>query len=580
MVLLPVLFVFGVSSGWAAPLASEEVWELQPLVHFQSPLEAWESETDQGALQAVSARALDLGQSLSKEAGAPVLSTGRPGGMVQVRGSGAGSDEVEARTLGIPLNPAQGGGFDLSTFPAWYWSHYRYAEGRTAGMSLDLTPWTARALDEDSQQRGRLHAQGDTLGVYEVAASLKGSRRSPWALQIGTAQGATQGWTAGMSAQVLARAKASTRVHLLATDRLVQDDGGGMNPGGTQHSRRVLPVVQQLVRSGSRQIQFAGFIDWGDTTYRSPSIGTEMRSQTSQLGAQVLAQDRHSGWQWLGSARHVAFMIDGQRPPEETWAGLRLAKGLAQEDRAGLEPSIGLDWLDTLGFLPQAALAYRHSDSQASGWSATLRYSQKAPTLVDRFFDWGTFFQGNRALRPEHSIKAIAAIRGATERQEGQWRLEAYLEGRLDSQVLNGTRVDNLGQGYIAGLETQSSWTWLEGWTLTGNIRATASRVTQLGLSYPYLPALASRWSQGFAPWGDRGAAFELGYETSESVQILGVTPSVLPGWGTFDLTVTLPLARTSALELGVQNLMGESFQKVQGYPLGRSAVLAWNATF
>jgi hypothetical protein len=81
---------------------------------------------------------------------------GSPGSLSQIRGMGISAEDTNVQAFGIPLNYAQGGGFDFSVFPAYLWTDLRWRLGgnplsldpRGVSGTLSLTPWSARALHE------------------------------------------------------------------------------------------------------------------------------------------------------------------------------------------------------------------------------------------------------------------------------------------------------------------------------------------------------------------------------------------------------------------------------------------------
>ena len=95
-----------------------------------------------------------LQKSLSDQIALPVISTSVPGNNVQFRGLGRSAEDTDVQAFGIPLNPPQGGGFDLSIFPQFIWSSYEFQPGPALGTfdprgtagSLTLVPWTEQAL--------------------------------------------------------------------------------------------------------------------------------------------------------------------------------------------------------------------------------------------------------------------------------------------------------------------------------------------------------------------------------------------------------------------------------------------------
>ncbi len=95
------------------------------------------------------------------------------------------------QALGIPLNPPQGGGFDLSIFPQFIWSGFQYQAGPALGTfdprgtagSLTLLPWSAEAL-KLSKQATRVTAFYSSAKLFQVSAAVSDGKSFAGALQI------------------------------------------------------------------------------------------------------------------------------------------------------------------------------------------------------------------------------------------------------------------------------------------------------------------------------------------------------------------------------------------------------------
>ena len=94
--------------------------------------------------------------SLQNQLPIPITDSGKPGNLGQVRGFGPSAEDVDVQAFGLSLNPPQGGGFDLSTFPQFLWSSFNFQSGpalnsmnqSAASGTLRLIPWSVQALKE------------------------------------------------------------------------------------------------------------------------------------------------------------------------------------------------------------------------------------------------------------------------------------------------------------------------------------------------------------------------------------------------------------------------------------------------
>jgi hypothetical protein len=112
----------------------------------------------------------------------PMDDRGSPGAYTSFRGLGRSADDTNVQTLGIPLNGPQGGGFDLSTFPQFLWSGYRFQLSPSAAAfdpssvsgTLSLVPWTQKALFEKGREQVfQLSELYSSSGLTQVAAGSR-----------------------------------------------------------------------------------------------------------------------------------------------------------------------------------------------------------------------------------------------------------------------------------------------------------------------------------------------------------------------------------------------------------------------
>jgi hypothetical protein len=93
-------------------------------------------------------------KALEENLSLPVSQYGSGAPLSQFKGLGRSVEDTNVQTLGVPLNLPQGGGFDFSTFPQFFWASYRFQAGaglgaydpRAVSGTLTLTPWTYETL--------------------------------------------------------------------------------------------------------------------------------------------------------------------------------------------------------------------------------------------------------------------------------------------------------------------------------------------------------------------------------------------------------------------------------------------------
>ena len=132
---------------------------------------------------------------------------------MQFRGLGRSAEDTDVQALGIPLNPPQGGGFDLSIFPQFLWASFEFQAGPALGTfdprgtagSLTLVPWTSQALASGLAGSGRAIALGSTANLFQVSAAASDGKSV--AAVVGTSAGAAQGPSAAFERALGCRAK-------------------------------------------------------------------------------------------------------------------------------------------------------------------------------------------------------------------------------------------------------------------------------------------------------------------------------------------------------------------------------------
>jgi hypothetical protein len=539
-----------------------------------------------------------VGQQLGIESNLNVSASGRAGARASIVGLGRSAEETDVRTLGISLNPPQGGGFDFSTFPSGFWSDWRISmaqvsatDVRSTGGRMELLPWTAaQVLSEPGESaRIRLLESASTLDVFESSVGWAGAsrRQAAW---VGWSLGEVQGPSASLS-WVGRSATWKSDAHLLFSDLLGQSPGSLSfpTPGATQRSRRIVPVLGAS-RTGTwlGEVSFRAFGDWGLMDYSAPSIAYGSTDHSRRLG--LLAKVRSEPWRSEVGFSAEESRLDqegGSLSPNPEWTLQAWAqRAWGEPEVVRLEPSVSAIWVTGLssGGGLQAGVVARHSFEEVEGLTTGLNLTSKlrVPSLLNRFYQ-SPFFMGNPNLEPERvwgarwslSLGAPGSGRGGS----SFWTdLSAFHEYRENVLLTTGVFIpSNSGLAQLSGVEFSVSGEWLPGWLGTDvSVRWTQSEVTSTGEAFPLVPAWSTGGGLHFKRWGHSLSL--LGRAVSRFTTGLNGT---LPGFAVWSAEwAWLPRGEASGFRprvaLRIDNLADREAAWIPDYPLpGRTFSVA-----
>ncbi len=443
-----------------------------------------------------------VGSQLSLDTNVNVNTSGQAGGRATVVGLGRSSEETDARALGISLNPPQGGGFDLSSFPSSIWNAWSYREGASgSGASLadvrspsgqvEFLPWTAAALlRSPGDSSWRLLQSASTLNLYESSVGwVSGSRSlAAWA---GWTSGGVQGPALSLSwmGRETFEHTGVFDAHLLFADLQSEPLGSESfpTPGATQRSLRLIPVAGWTRRtSGVGTISVRGFADWGAIDYSAPSLGYGSNDDSQRVGASLAMKSFSGQWNWGLSAEQSRLQQTSQSAHSE-WVGQAWTSA-RWEGGAGIlwEPTVRWAWVSSLESRggPQADLNVTYPFASDSGtFSTRFGTFLRVPSLLNRFYE-SPFFEGNPSLSPER----VWSVRSTLGRSF--WQLAAFAEIRENALVTTGvSRPFNAGSASLAGGEFKLKGELIPAWLeAEQSIRWTHSRVGVTGESFPLVP--------------------------------------------------------------------------------------------
>gem|GEM_PF-2622508 len=484
-----------------------------------------------------------LGLQLGSGSNLNLSFTGQPGGRTGVVGLGRSAEETDVRSLGISLNPPQGGGFDLASFPTSFWGSLNggwlnqgASDVRAASTSVELLPWTAAQLLDTPAQSSRLRVLGmaTTLGVLESSAGWVNAGRTQSLLGV-QSLGAAEGSAASASG----RARWGfwqTDAHLLFSQLRVESPGSRVfpTPEATQHAFRLMPVVG-LSRKGSPLGDFSirAYADWGGLDYEAPSLGFSTQDESRRLGVlarlQSSARDTELGLS-LEESRLEQSGGSLSPPPEwtvQSW----LKKSLGDVNRLRVEPSVGgvfVSGLKNKGGA-QGSLGFRRrllGDGTLDSF-AQLSTKLRVPSLLNRFYQ-SPFFEGNPALESER----IWAVRAGLD-SKYPLGITGFYEIRDSALITTGVFTpSNSGQASLAGVESSLGGIFFgDLFEAEATLRWTASRVDATGDAFPLVPEWSAQGGVHLCPGAQRFSLLGRGVSSFSS----GLN-STLPGFALWTL--------------------------------------------
>lgn len=210
-------------------------------------------------------------------------------------------------------------------------------------------------------------------------------------------------------------------------------------------------------------------------------------------------------------------------------------------------------------------------------------------------------------LDPERYLQAEIGAKG--EAADWRWQASAYRTWIADMIVRSPTgasdpsgtpivRKDNVGDGWIHGVEFDLRWAWATAWSsgvlvswMDGEVdqlREPAAVVVRRPVDrlMPLQAVLDTRWQPEERPWWIEGWAWFVDAQDDLALRDVADTtripPGGTPGFTIFGLSTGLPVAEDADLSLTIENL-GDKDYRVHGSGLngpGRNLILALEVRF
>jgi len=524
-------------------------------------------------------------QDFARKAPIAVNQYGYSGALTQLRGLARSSSDTNVQALGVPLNLPQGGGFDLSVFPSFLWSHASFQLGQSfvsmnpysQSGALSLTPWTASAVNSRSSEFTKPKVSGvyTDPGIYQ--GSLSSRLTSGVAATVGVLKGKTRGVSGGTSAVLLDKAQTRLSVHMLGTQ--VESDSLGSTvfptPNATQETIRLIPFLQldhAFTKKGLLKTSVYG--DYSKIVYDEPDSGFLSEDISSQLGTESVFI--YEPWKWGLGFRQVRFnKVDFEAPIENIFF-IQAARKWSLGQSYEIESKVKVTQAGRFKAFPSMSLTGQKSFNQKSRLFIKLSYSSKVPSLVDRYYEMPGMFQGNPNLGLERAVTFL--VGSSWDEKNLQNKIQIYLQ-RLNSVQLpvqasdSLMSVENQGSAQMLALLHSIRYQITPKVALSNSLSLTQSYVFQTNQPYYYQPMATEIFTLDIQP-------FEILRETRVGVDFRAQSSRVyndqgerLPGVSVFDFWATYGSSQ-SALNFGmrVNNGFNKETETVKNYPSqGRS---------
>jgi hypothetical protein len=520
---------------------------------------------------------------LSDELPVPINERGYPGTTSEFRGLGRTVEDTNVETLGVPLNLPQGGGFDFSTFPQFFWSSYQFRLGpggtafdpRASTGVLALKPWTAAALDSQSNGARVTALGGRYIGQVSVAA-----HEGNIAALVGGTFGFSDGTTGSISIKLPSWGKLDWRLHLLATriDTPVPGSISFPTPEDSQVSARLIPVLEGSLDLGDGTfLKSSLFFDRSWINYRDPDYGSASRSD--QYGLENVLID--GVWTIAATAKQAVLSGGSLVAPTESSANLRAGPTL-HWGSVTADGFMSGDYVSGTGWEPEATVGLRDDLTEQLAVYTRESYAYRFPTLTDRYSAYYSPFGNslpNPSLEPEQVMTALAGaefhVKTVRVGIEGQAQFRNNAQLYITDPVTGNSQTENSGHASEVSLIPTLNWQLHPMLDLFQSVRFSGSTVTNFQQKIPYDPFVTYVMEARAHAAGDRPRwAATLGFR--------GVTSSVsdyygdnLPGYGLVHLDAQYALlgrelgeSGSLALQGRVENLLNRKVQVYSGYPL------------
>jgi hypothetical protein len=521
----------------------------------------------------------------------PSQNYGYPSGSLGNNLGGRSVDDAQVSTLGVPLNLPQGGGPDLSIFPAFLWSGATFSmvpqlggyspQGVSGSIQLDL--WTRNAVRDfkKSSRFNRITANVDrNLQTASVGSKIENS-----AILAGMSAGRQTGPSGSISLYAIKKPKSHLLFHLLGSEQSGDNPGSKSfpTPKAKKNFWRVIPVLESHQEYGNEdatviwESTLSG--DFQQLEYEDsdhPAFNTNTR--TVQVGFENAIR---FGASTIGfTARSVNF-YSGTFGDHQDWPLIaQYSFDHEMNDEWKARWSGGGNFISQTGFVPLARLSLRQQNlKEESALFFEAHSLNKMPTMNDRYYQL-VGFQGNPDLKPE---RVTALIAGMTHDFD-HWSHTSTLKTEFRNQIqinsdlgAGNSTIVNQGNAWLISLQDELAWKPKSFLSQKLGTIITTSKVSNTNLPYPDLPTLSLL----------QNGNYDFNDDLSLRHTLRWIGPSKTgsgkdhPSYFLADLSASYEIKKDIVTTIGCDNVFDSRAEVILDYPLpGRIAYMNLQFSF
>jgi len=511
--------------------------------------------------------------------------------VTQIRGLGRSAQEINVQTLGVPLNPPQGGGFDFQTLPSFLWSSAEYFSFKNSGAfdantiagAFVLEPWTVKAIESNVSQSVIEHRFSSPRSREYI---FRLDRTNQFATVMGVQDGDTRGFSGVSSFRLIDKNLYSAKIHFIFTSLHSDPKGSSVfkTPNAHKYNFRGIPVLEwDYYFSKYSYLKSSLFYDRGFIQYDDPDYNTHTKDHSHQLGTENVWVQKNFR---LGfSFKEIKLQTNNFTAPTEDVLFINPVILLQASESIVLEPSVQWIQTNTQGYHPGAGLNSKFILSDVMSVDLQLLYSSRLPSLTDRYYE-DSFFIPNPKLKPERTY--THQLGAGFKLTDFDFNLLYRFQFRKNLILMDSispgswvTTSENRGSGRIYALEQKLKWKIKTGFSFTQESTFTDSKVHFTGLEYPYLPRLTEKLGVVYESFRLNGRIVSSALANSSGDRVSGYGYLDVGYRGVLFKWPKLGEDSGFTLDFSVENILDRRYETIQYFPsAGRTYHLSLSAQF
>lgn len=505
---------------------------------------------------------------LEKNLVVPSRYFGYPGGAMGSALGGRSIDETQVSTLGVPLNLPQGGGPDLSFFPAFLWSDMTVSmvpsiagfstQGVSGSMQLEL--WTRAQVRELKRSTNISRITG---GVNRQLQNFSvGTKNDNIAMLAGMNFGRQSGPAGSLSYYFIRKPRSHFIFHMLGTDQEGDNPGDKVSPTPFDKKKtwRVITALESHQELGDDEQP----VTLESTFYADLQQAKYVSASTESNRTQVFGLENALQW-GKNTIALTARLVNFQNSTFGSfteWPILgQYYRDFQLSDAWKMRLAGGGNFVTEVGVSPIARASFKYNIDPDKNWFFEANSLPKMPTLTARHYLYGTY-HGNPDLKVERVNGLIGGYESLGNKVESVTTLKA--EYRNQIQIDRGTTTINAGNATMFSLNEDFKWKITERFHNQFGVNLTYSKLATNSLPYPDLPYFSALWNASYV--------FSDQFKLQRSFRYMGRSTTSTGGehsdYFLMDLSLDYSPMENTTLTLGCDNVTDKRAEVVVNYPL------------